>query len=338
MATGLNINTLLSYKGMDAWLVDVKGPPLQHGPITVEGNQISATVRVKPNSKYNVSWRSCINSPPVSAWCEVYHSSTHAEVDCPRAASHFMDRSKLTTQHRSSRGRLELPFKRYGYMKVMEKPKVEGTVDLGSVRLEIRRAQGRISEVDIEDPSGEQHLCCVDIDIIDDQNENKPPYIIFNFNFEADAPSMPSQYNPIASKARDKVDTSASRQRPRKKDLKPSSSTSHSSSLSSFVNKPTPVKSESASSVSACRRGQEPSKRKMDENVKAPVSLPNKRCRHRKEGQQEDEDKELSPDVVGMMNRLEALKEEKRQLAAKLAAKIEEEQRKIDAMHSLAEL
>jgi hypothetical protein len=58
---------------------------------------------------------------------------------------------------------------------------------LGSVWLEIRRIQGTPVEHDVSDPEdseGRTVMCEVDMDLLDDPVDNKPPWVVLKFDFK----------------------------------------------------------------------------------------------------------------------------------------------------------
>jgi hypothetical protein len=62
--------------------------------------------------------------------------------------------------------------------------------NLASVRLEIRRAKGRIRETRVQDPKNPSaELYITDADFIDEP-ETKAPWVIFEFNLQADSPDL----------------------------------------------------------------------------------------------------------------------------------------------------
>ncbi|KAJ7771447.1 hypothetical protein B0H16DRAFT_1513586 [Mycena metata] len=92
-----------------------------------------------------------------------------------------MDKDKPETQNRSSFGRVNAALigtKNDSWL-IAPAPSKKAFVEL-----HIRRAQGTPIHECVPDPDDpDNHLDVIDIDLIDDASENKPPFIIFRFNF-----------------------------------------------------------------------------------------------------------------------------------------------------------
>ncbi|EDR10858.1 uncharacterized protein LACBIDRAFT_315774 [Laccaria bicolor S238N-H82] len=194
----------LTHRGMDVWLVDPKGQIIPHTSDSVKDNTISATVSIKRGALYTINWKCSPNSPPLSAFWEAFVSSTPRsgrnkdDNQFPEGvaiASHFIDQRDPRSQALSStKSRLFPPYKRNGHL---EAPRsVLEDARLGFVRLELRRTQGVIafSENPVPGQPGD-HDCTIEADVVDDKNEGKAPYIVFQFNFidASAAPSTPAK-------------------------------------------------------------------------------------------------------------------------------------------------
>ncbi|KAF9464612.1 hypothetical protein BDZ94DRAFT_1256153, partial [Collybia nuda] len=110
-----------------------------------------------------------------------------------------MDETRSITQSRTSKGVLELPLKRWGQLKAPH-----GSI--GSVWLEIRRTRGPPIERDVidpEDPGGKTVTCEVEMDLLDDPTENKPPWVILQFDFKKRVADMDSSYSSSSSSSFD---------------------------------------------------------------------------------------------------------------------------------------
>ncbi|KAJ6469013.1 hypothetical protein C8R47DRAFT_800456 [Mycena vitilis] len=103
---------------------------------------------------YSINWRSHPGTTN-TVFCEIFVQGKKI-----RVATHFMEKDKPETQS---------PF----------------SIEACICRIKIRRAQGTpIHECrpDPEDPSG-GHIDEIDLDLIDDANEGKDPFIIFRIEF-----------------------------------------------------------------------------------------------------------------------------------------------------------
>ncbi|KIK04042.1 hypothetical protein K443DRAFT_650273 [Laccaria amethystina LaAM-08-1] len=190
----------LTHRGMDVWLADPKGQIIPHTSHSVKDNTISATVSIKRGALYAINWKCSPNSPPLSAFWEAFVSSTprsgrnKGDNQFPEGvaiARHFIDERDPESQVLSStKKRLFPPYKRDGHL---EAPRsVLEDARLGFVRLELRRTQGDIDfwENPVPGQAGD-HDCTIEADVVDDKNEGKAPYIVFQFNF-TDASAAPS--------------------------------------------------------------------------------------------------------------------------------------------------
>ncbi|KAK7035884.1 hypothetical protein R3P38DRAFT_2909533 [Favolaschia claudopus] len=182
--------TLLTHRLLQVWLADHENKLIPHGEVTVSANTLTTSVSLPKGTEYAVHWRNCPGSLH-TAFCEIFVHSKKT-----RVATHFMHSDKPDTQARSSLGRIS--------------PLVTGTQNndwlkaptpskQAYVELHIRRATGTpIHEChpDPKDPKG--HIDEIDIDIIDDADEGKDPFIIFKFQFIVESPqsTVPQKRKP----------------------------------------------------------------------------------------------------------------------------------------------
>ncbi|KAF8968247.1 hypothetical protein BDZ97DRAFT_1916095 [Flammula alnicola] len=192
----------LKYNGFEAWLEDgdgfvIKLPKTRQ--INEKKNTISAVVHLKPKTVYSVRWTRGAGLSPMSALCELYIQGGYREVPGDpkdfRVARLTMDKAKRGTQSRTSKGWLNPPYRRYGCLRMSELERKrhdarfrDSDASLGCVRLEIRRVRGQLIESAkwIMDDQN-QEKCVIDnfdnLDVIDDPDEDIPPYVTFIFHF-----------------------------------------------------------------------------------------------------------------------------------------------------------
>jgi hypothetical protein len=136
---------------------------------------------------YTIHWRRAQGFKPISTWNDVFVIGASSK--SRKAAKSWMDASKADTQARSSEHRLET-----GFRNGLKTPRARGKLcsifilpwkshllsgkNLGAVRLEIRRVQGKITVKCIKGQTDSIFL-----NIIDDEDQGKPPWLIFNFTF-----------------------------------------------------------------------------------------------------------------------------------------------------------
>ncbi|KAJ7144920.1 hypothetical protein C8R43DRAFT_1108763 [Mycena crocata] len=143
---------MLAHRGVEVWLTNYKSHSISHGPVTVNGNQVTTTVQIPAKTQYRVRWRTVPDSP-LTAQCRIMVPSPgpHEQM---AAACHFMDSTAADTQYVISRNL---------------------TSAHGFVALEIRRARGpeRVMPQFVPTVPDQQ--------LID--KEGSPPFIVFRFEF-----------------------------------------------------------------------------------------------------------------------------------------------------------
>ncbi|KAJ7631971.1 hypothetical protein DFH06DRAFT_1479812 [Mycena polygramma] len=165
----------LIHRNIEVWLTDVDNKTIPHGEVKMQGNTLTTSTSLPKETDYAINWRSHPGTTH-TVFCEIFVQGKKI-----RVATHFMDKDKPETQSRSSLGRISpqvLGTQNNDWLKAPPPTKH------AFVELQIRRAQGTpIHEcrADSEDPGA--HLDEIDIDLIDDADEGKDPFIIFRFEF-----------------------------------------------------------------------------------------------------------------------------------------------------------
>ncbi|KAF7359144.1 hypothetical protein MSAN_01256000 [Mycena sanguinolenta] len=178
----------LIHRNIEAWLADTENQTIPHGEVVLDGNTMSTTVPLD----YAVHWRSHPGTTH-TVFCEIF---VHGKKT--RVATHFMDKDKPETQTRSSLGRISpvvMKSKNNNWL-TMKAPTASKKAP-SHVELHIWQAKDTpIHECrpDPRDLGG--HLDEIDIDLIDDANGGKDPFIIFRFEFvlapQPKPPNVPS--------------------------------------------------------------------------------------------------------------------------------------------------
>ncbi|KAJ7184490.1 hypothetical protein C8R46DRAFT_1064211 [Mycena filopes] len=169
-------HSLLVHRNLEVWLSDKADERIPHHEVQMHANTLTTSVPLAKGTEYVIHWR---NYPGTfhTTFCEVF---VPIKGEPARIATHFMDKDKPETQIRSSFGRVNSG--------LIETQNNDWLIAPGSkkgfVELHIRRAKGTpIHECvpDPDDPGG--HLDNIDIDLVDDADEDKDPFIVFRFNF-----------------------------------------------------------------------------------------------------------------------------------------------------------
>ncbi|KAJ6620340.1 hypothetical protein B0H10DRAFT_2022414 [Mycena sp. CBHHK59/15] len=173
----LHFSAMLTHRGMEAWLEGPKGVHLAHGPSVVDENQISAVIQVENEQRYHLRWRRVPEAPPVDAWCEIFRpSGKHGNMKIVRIANDIMASNDDQTQSRSTKRRLELPLLTDAWLWTTRSPGA-------FVVLKIRRLRRPPTETSHRGPRNSM-VYEMDTDLIDDEDEGIPPYIVFLFTFQ----------------------------------------------------------------------------------------------------------------------------------------------------------
>ncbi|KAJ7042061.1 hypothetical protein C8F04DRAFT_115416 [Mycena alexandri] len=169
--------SLLIHRNLEVWLSDNEDDTIPHEQVEMLGNTLTTSVPLAKGTEYAINWGRYPGTEH-TVFCEIFIPIKGRDV---RIATHFMDKDKPETQIRSSFGRVNSTLIGTKNNDWLIAP---GPSKKAFVELRIRRAQGTpIHQCvpDPDDPGG--HLDDIDIDLIDNQDENKAPFIIFRFNF-----------------------------------------------------------------------------------------------------------------------------------------------------------
>ncbi|KAJ7885384.1 hypothetical protein B0H13DRAFT_2666864 [Mycena leptocephala] len=183
----------LIHRDMEAWLADSENQPIPHGEVNVNGNTISTSVSLPKDAEYTVQWCSHPGTAH-TAFCEIFEQRKKT-----RVSIHCMDKFKPKTQIQSSRG--DIRNTDWGWLNAPAPSKQ------ANIELHIRRAEGTPTQVfkngfkDIE----------IELNLIDDANEDKKPFVIFRFNF---VPPPKPKRNAVAGPSTPKSTVPAKRKQP----------------------------------------------------------------------------------------------------------------------------
>ncbi|KAJ7684441.1 hypothetical protein DFH06DRAFT_7052 [Mycena polygramma] len=167
--------SLLAHRNFEVWVADVHNEAIPHGEVKVHGNTLFTSISLPKETDYSINWRSHPGTTH-TVFCEIFVQGKKT-----RVATHFMDKDKPGTQSRSSLGRIS--------------PEVLGTqnndwlqapspLKHAHVELRIRRARGTPIHQCLDDPGDpDNHIDEIDIDLIDDADEGKSPFVIFRLDF-----------------------------------------------------------------------------------------------------------------------------------------------------------
>ncbi|KAJ7491129.1 hypothetical protein FB451DRAFT_632389 [Mycena latifolia] len=210
---------MLTHQGISFWIEDSGGRPLNHSDpiVDVDTGKIMADIEIERNTHYCTRVRCTAVDEPMSAQCELFVPWSDGTET--RAMIFYMKKDLPRTQSATSKDKLDEPFKRYAMMQ---------TGIQNYVRLEVRRFQGEVETVALEDERTWHYIA----DLIDDPNEGAQAYINLEYRFK-----MPN-LSPGRSKRVRKEDGNS--------DCPPSSSSSASSSKRAKL-EATPANSEALS-------------------------------------------------------------------------------------------
>ncbi|CAA7260878.1 unnamed protein product [Cyclocybe aegerita] len=296
----------LRYRGLEAWLENANGNPislLEKRSIDETEHKISITLHIDPARTYTLRWCRSAGLRPMSALCQVFVENGYYDTDAHvEVVSLVMNSSKRVTQSRQSKGWLNGPYHRKGYLRTAKKA---FRYSLGSVRLVIRKVHGAVLEPKwvVDDVGFERAVVDFDNMNIDEEEE---PYAIFEFNFRDENEPIWERDTPADNK------TSVSR---------PSNATKR--PADDIQNRDEPRKRARLSSISH---------RPTPDFMKTPYVKVEMSTRP------VDTDlwgiRNTYPDLQDEYEALEAIE---RELAEKLSAKMQSKQRNIDRMRRLLE-
>ncbi|KAJ7891261.1 hypothetical protein B0H14DRAFT_2688366 [Mycena olivaceomarginata] len=167
--------TPLIHRNIQVWLADAEDHKIPHGETAIDGNTISTSVSLVKGTDYVIHWR---NYPGTAHTVSVKYLFTGRKAV---SQTHFMDKDKPETQTRSSLGRINALITGSQGNDWLSAPTPSKRA---YVELHIRRATGTPTHECVPnpaDPAG--HLDEIAIELIDDPDEDKDPFIIFRFEF-----------------------------------------------------------------------------------------------------------------------------------------------------------
>ncbi|KAJ3504483.1 hypothetical protein NLJ89_g7913 [Agrocybe chaxingu] len=299
----------LRYRGLEAWLENANGNPislLEKRSIDETEHKISTTVHIDPARTYTLRWCRSAGLRSISALCQVFVENGYYETDAHvEVVSLVMNSSKRVTQSRQSKGWLNGPYHRKGYLRTAKKA---FRYSLGSVRLVIRKVHGAVLEPKwvIDEDGSERAVVDFDNMNIDEEEE---PYAIFEFNFRDENEPIWERDTPADNKASVSRPSNASK-RPAS-DIQNHDEPRKRARLSSISHRPTP------DFMKAPYAKIEPSSRPVDTHLWS-VGL-------------------SASNPIDLTDEYEAIEAIERELAEKLSAKMQSKQRNIDRMRRLLE-